>query len=574
MDQRRFPEFDFTTEDGRRLALCDSRFDERQRLLGLELPKDATVWDYARLIDVVFLEPGFKVPRFVGMTVAELVDALRKARSPDSERFEAWIESLLSCLHPRFSKWPRIPDNHFSHELAPPPIVPVLPSTIQRLGLKKASVGQWLATLRATASKGTKPEELEVSGVLVRLANEPSEAVLTQKQVLALIDFRHVVPRLVCESRFGFATKAGWDECCRLVPEKEYRKRGLWGNAADGNRFVVRYRHRALGWSVVRCRYNDLFSPRGDWWLVLDDKGRTVQQPNTGIGSLEEAVAFAEESINRRFFQMGGNHALSKWERFSLPGGDGYRELLLQLDDWHGSYVPRHFRTRNVLVHVRTSVRKTQCGCRVLFLDEVQSDWHADLRAAAKGAIPSGNRPALPPEAPFRKEWPSLALKLMLWWAQRQGLDGVAWSTPGMQAARWRGYGPPDALYRSVLPSAAREIAKALSIEDETAVISVRNGSRRVAPSEAGWVVRNGAGIQVTKPFRHRKQAETFADLTGTVVDVEVPVLWLGDLPSIRSIPLYGVATRDFWLANSSGSSRGMHRYFAGALDLEVAATR
>ncbi len=558
MDQRRLPEFDFTAADGRVLALCDSRSDERQRRRGLELPDDATAWDYARLIDVVCLEPGFKEPKFVGMTAAEWADALRKGRSPDSDRFEAWIESLLSCLLPRFSKWPRNPDNHFSGELAPPPIVPVLPSAIQRLGLKRAAVGQWVATLRAMAGKGTKPEELEESGVLVRLGNLPPETVLTQKQVLALIDFRHVVPKLVCESRFGFATKAGWDECCRLVPEKEYRKRGLWGNAADGNRFVVRYRHRALGWFIVRCRYNDLFSPRGDWWMVLDDKGRTVQQPNTGIGSLEEAVAFAEESINRRFFKMGGNQALSKWERFSLPGGDGYRELLIQLDDWRGSYVPRHFRTRNVLVHVRTSVRATRCGRRVLFLDEVQSDWHADLRAVTKGSLPAGKRPA-PPEAPFRKEWPSLSLKLMLWWTQRQGLDGVAWSTPGMQAARWRGYGPPDVLYRSELPHAAREIAKALSIEEGKVSLSVRSGTRRVTASETGWVVRNGAGLQVTKPFRHRNQAEKFADLTGTFVDVEVPALWLGDLPRIRSVPLYGVATRNFWLAHVSGTSRGTH---------------
>ena len=556
MEQRRLPEFDFTAADGRVFALCDSRSDERQRRRGLELPDAATAWDYARLIDVVCLEPGFREPKFVGMTAAELADALRKGRSPDSDRFEAWIESLLSCMLPRFSKWPRIPDNHFSQELAPPPIVPVLPSTVQRLGLNRAGVGQWVATLRATVGKGTKPEELEESGILVRLGGMPSETVLTQKQVLGLIDFRHVVPKFVCESRFGFATKAGWDECCRLVPEKEYRKRGLWGNAADGNRFVIRYRHRALGWCIVRCRYNDLFSPRGDWWLVLDDKGRAVQQPNTGIGSLDEAVVFAEESINRRFFLMGGNHALSKWERFSLPGGDGYRELLIQLDDWRGSYAPRHFRTRNVLVHVRTSVRETRCGRRVLFLDEIQSDWHADLRAAAKGSLPAGKRPE-PPEAPFRKEWPSLSLKLMLWWAQWQSLDGVAWSTPGMQSARWRGYGPPDVLYRSDLPAAAREIAKALSIEEGKATMPVRSGTRRVTASDKGWVVHNGAGVQVTKPFRHRKQAETFADLTGTFVDVEVPALWFGGLPRIRSVPLYGVATRNFWLAHVSGTGCG-----------------
>ena len=39
--------------DGSSLALKVSRFDERQRRLQLRLPKSATGWDYASLIDVV-----------------------------------------------------------------------------------------------------------------------------------------------------------------------------------------------------------------------------------------------------------------------------------------------------------------------------------------------------------------------------------------------------------------------------------------------------------------------------------------------------------------------------------------
>lgn len=551
MVQNYLPEFNFAASDGRILTITVSRFDERQRKLRMELRRDATVWDYARLVDVTWNELGFPMPRFTGKTVAEWADDFRRNGSPDLERFEKWVESLFSRLLSGFSKRPRKPNNHFSLELAKPPLVPALPSMVRKLGLKRASAGQWAATLHAMIGKGAKPEELQESGVLVRLNNFPADAVLTQGQVLGLIDFRHAVPKLVCESRFGFATKAGWNECCRLVPEKEFRKRGLWGSAANGNRYVIRFRHRALGWSIVRCRYNDLFTPRHDWWLVLDDKGKAIPQPDSRFDTLEDVIGFAEDSINQRFSRMGGNHAMAKWERFSLPGGEGYREVLLQIDDWAYGYAPRHYRTRNVLVHVRTSVRETGCGRRVLFLDEVQSDWHADLCAAAKGTLPRGKMKP-PPEAPFRKDWPSLSLKLMLWWAQRQRLDGLAWSTAGIQAARWRGYGPPDTLYRSVLPDAARALAKALGLESGNAAMTVRSGSRRVASVDSGWIVCNGAGVQITKPFRHRKQAEAFADLTGTFADIEVPVLWLGDLPPIESVPLYGVANRDFWLGHAS----------------------
>lgn len=43
--------------------------------------------------------------------------------------------------------------------------------------------------------------------------------------------------------------------------------------------------------------------------------------------------------------------------------------------------------------------------------------------------------------------------------------------------------------------------------------------------------------------------------MNGTFVKVNVPVLWLADLPTIKAIPLYGVATEDFWLQSDSRSA-------------------
>jgi hypothetical protein len=211
-------------------------------------------------------------------------------------------------------------------------------------------------------SKGVKPEELDESGVLIRLETQFAGETLSQAQVVRLIDLRHVTPKFVCESRFGFMTKAGWNECCQWVPTKDYKKRGLWGSKGDGSWYVIRYRHRALGWSVVRCRYTDLFTRRPDWWWVLDERGKLIAQPPEGFDSPEDAIEYAEHKINQRFSSMGRDHALAKWERYSLPGNDGYREILIQLDDWPGSYKPRHYRTRNVLVHIRTGVRETDDG--------------------------------------------------------------------------------------------------------------------------------------------------------------------------------------------------------------------
>ena len=213
------------------------------------------------------------------------------------------------------------------------------------------------------------------------------------------------------------------------------------------------------------------------------------------------------------------------------------------------------YRTRNVLVHIRTSIRKTQDGRRVLFLDEVQSDWHADLHTKAK-AGPQKPQETPPPDAPFRKEWPLLSLKLMVWWAQRLGLHGVAWSTAELQLARWRGYGPPETLYRSVLPEAARALAATLGLAHDVTSLSVRTYSRRVDLGNQGWDVRSHNGVSITKPFRTRAQAESFADQTGSFVTIDVPVIWIKGMAPIRSIPLYGTGTAEMWLKPKVASMR------------------
>lgn len=544
------PALFFALPDGSELGLRVSRFDERQRRLRLRLPKAANCWDYAPLIDVTRREPGFGIHRFTGQSAAQWLAELKDRQFPEHARAMHWYESVVDSVLATLARRPRVPDNHYCIELAAPPLHSSLPRVISKLGLRRASAGQWQATLRALTGKGIKAEELDASGVLTRLGQLTDGAAPTVAEVIRMVDLRHITPKFASESRFGFVTTAGWYTGCKRIPAREYRRRGLMGAGRDALH-VIRFRHQSLGWSVVRTRYRDLVTERTDWWSVLDERGRFIQQPVYGFECPEDAMAFAELRMSREFAPWGTDQALSKWERFSLQGGDGYQEILLQLDDWPGNYQPRHYRTRNVLVHVRTSIRLTQDGRRVLFLDEIQSDWHADIRAEAKPG--SGRRQSMssggpPPDAPFRKEWPLLSMKLMLWWAQRLGVDGLAWSTAELQLARWRGHGPPETLYRSVVPEAALAISKTLGIENAHTLLSIRADTRCVVLGKNGWVVGNRQGVPITKPFRTRVQAESFADQTGEFVVIEVPVLWLHGLPTIRSIPLYGVDDKNAWL--------------------------
>jgi hypothetical protein len=203
------------------------------------------------------------------------------------------------------------------------------------------------------------------------------------------------------------------------------------------------------------------------------------------------------------------------------PGGSMYRELLLQLPPprfdesafkaqraqmsdqaqidalnamairereaaARPNYRSPHWDQRDVVAHVRFDERVDTDGNRILFIDELQSDWHqkgrkvgyiestppgdttgwtvktdennqytgqrdirvynekgqmVTMRSGFRGtdaeAIASAEKSFRDvmnfnrvPDAPFKTTWPELSLKRVIRWAAEHGFDGIAW-TPG-----------------------------------------------------------------------------------------------------------------------------------------------
>lgn len=123
----------------------------------------------------------------------------------------------------------------------------------------------------------------------------------------------------------------------------------------------------------------------------------------------------------------------ARYRYISLHGGEDYREWLISLPDYQQSHFGSHYTERNVLLHIRTKQRFDTRGRKLLFIEEIQSDWH---QLSVKN-IRTQTRAQVPP-APFRKEWVSLGLKLMLLHAVRSGAEGLAWADGRVQAARYR----------------------------------------------------------------------------------------------------------------------------------------
>lgn len=196
------------------------------------------------------------------------------------------------------------------------------------------------------------------------------------------------------------------------------------------------------------------------WWTVYDNEGN--KKGGTWANSQEEAIAQFAPFENTKF------------DDYQAPGGQNYRELLVTIPE--GEFTSSHWSEEGVLVHLRFNERTDAEGKRVLFVEEVQSDWHQEGRKKGYGVgeaqvvqkengwvvvDPSGTPQNFGtfdtreqaedwkkrfeveqvgvPLAPMRttSTWAMLGMKRAIKWAADHGFDQVAWTPGEVQAERY-----------------------------------------------------------------------------------------------------------------------------------------
>jgi len=395
---------------------------------------------------------------------------------------------------------------------------------VEALPLQRAPAQQWLRTLLNMKREGLRREELDWSGVLGFLSQQPSDIRIDKSLVLGAINFSAIQPRL--------SNELECDRSCRLplkeVAEKMAAYRLQLAGLPAGRRDlgVVRYSSSDPSYRIGVIWKNGRAMPAGDEprWFLLGQYGQAIAHPEDKrrilFASKEEAVAAAELNALRNHRLRCNLTYREKYEYMSLHGGEDYREWLVTLPEYQQSHFNGHFLERNILLHIRSKVRHTQDGKRVLFIEEVQSDWQqASLRYGSRGGVP---------RAPFRKEWASLAMKLMLLHVVEKGFDGLAWASAEVQELRYdRKLTPLRRLYDEEMPRSLARLAHPWGGAIGLGRFVTRQPWLHAARSKELWKVEGGAGKFATRARYNKEQAQALIARHSKTVTLALPMLLL-----------------------------------------------
>jgi hypothetical protein len=304
----------------------------------------------------------------------------------------------------------------------------------------------------------------------------------------------------------------------------------------------VRYRSNMPDYRVghIRSQGRALHAGKDMQWFVLGPYSEGIADTVTRSPLFVSSVAAMQTANNhaRRSHRLRPQLSYSgRYEYMSLHGGEEYREWLVTLPNYHRSHFTAHYHDRNVLLHIRTKIREACDGSRVLFIEELQSDWQ---QAVARYGLRSGI-----PLAPFRKEWASLALKLMLLHAVNSGMDGVAWTDAAVHELRYdRPMNAMQRLYDNELPRILNHLAEPWQGKVETAEFETRRPWLHAARCNQCWKVEGGGGKFSTRPRYDKQQALALIERHSKALTLSLPMLRLPEAMKAHiaenGLPLFG----------------------------------
>ncbi len=483
------------------------------------------------LVDILIEQPqgahgSGKSYGFSGYTLADM-NRIKQWEERDSHFFLEWIRetpqvSTIEQARRRLLVEKTVPKEQV--HAYPARLFSLLHRRVSALPMRRATAGQWQRTLLNMKRDGIRREELDWSGVIDFLARQPKEVAIDKGLLLGAIDFSAIQPRLSNELECDRGCRLPFGEVAQRVAAYQLQLAGY--AVAEKDVGVVRYSSRSSNYRIGRVWPSGraLCGVEQQRWFVLGPYGQAIGHPDDKsprcFASSQEAQQVANQHALRSYRLRCDLTYRAHYEYMTLHGGEEYREWLVTLPDYHRSHFTGHFYERNILLHIRSKVRRARDGSRVLFIEELQSDWH---QAAARYGLRGG----IPP-APFRREWASLALKLMLLHVVESGLDGIAWADAAVHELRYdKVLTPLRRLYDEALPRTLNRLAKPWQVQVGRGEFDTRRPWLHAVRSKDCWKVEGGAGKFATRARYNKHEALALIERHSKAVTLSLPMLLL-----------------------------------------------
>lgn len=387
----------------------------------------------------------------------------------------------------------------------PQSLYSLLVKRLENLPLYRASTQQWLSTINNMQQSGMRQEELFWSGLPMFLSHQASEQILTREQIIDAIDFTNIQLALSAEQIWGSDGGLAFKEVAQRMPHQVVYRAAL--KLDESCHCILRYLDDTCNYrvGVVKTLNYGHHMALNKYWFALDSYGRAItnKHNNSLYFTNSEAAKTAADEHAREFLGIHcGARFNTHYDHLTLFGGNHYREWIVSLPDHQRTFFGAHYFDHNVLAHIRTTTRRDNKGRKLLFIEEVQSDWHQNGHVYGYDTSCWGKIA----NAPFKKEWPALATKMMLIQASQNGFDGIAWPQGDIQETRYgKNLEAIKRRYDVAIPKTLNRLGKSFSCAVEPVKIKTRDPWLNLSRKNNKWQVSDVTGKFQTRDKYHSR---------------------------------------------------------------------
>ncbi len=408
---------------------------------------------------------------------------------------------------------------------------------LHSLNMRSAPAQQWIATI--LCAQGIREDEVERSGLLRFLDGFDETEKVTKQQLLETAEFELSSCLFTLRTERSLSYRPSLQTSAFAHDNIPKRILDTFSEAE----IISCHKLVSFNYRIVRLRFTGMFGA-GESWFVFDEYWRQFK-PSKSYRNAVDAIDFLYTVAADRFSNYASNAPRNLYERYSLLGkNSSYKEWIVCLPSWLDSFEQSHFDLVNVILHLRTSEWKDTKDKPLFLIDEIQSDWHSFGRA--NGYHDIGADDDAVPDAPYKKEWHELGLKLAIWIALQSGHNRVAFTKGNIHKAR---YGQDldgfHLLYDQLIPKALAKLADKFNCSLDLANIEVSKPTDTIRyKNGTGWELRKQGKNDDVQIIRNQVVAMRYLKSRGQKQEEEVRVFEMSpvltELVKSKGLPIFG----------------------------------